>query len=308
MRAFACLLVFLAATAPAQAKLAVTDKTMGQSTPKVEMSVHYPATGRPALDRLFADYARARIKEIGQPGPDETHGVPYSVHVAYSVTRNDDRFFSVMFAVEEYTGGAHPIHFDRSFTFLMPEGTETFLPELVDGTRGLARLSQLAIADLGKRLLHGPDAMTNADWIRSGATPTALADIAFEWGPKDLVLHFGEYAVAPYAAGPQQVRIPMTAIADLVRADPRAPAPSFDCKKAASTVEKAVCADTALARQDRQVAEAYARRRENESDQKARAGLLEAQRAWLAMRDQTCGGDAACLSKAYRQRLVALTP
>lgn len=309
MRPILCLLAFLAAATPALAKLPVADRAISQSSPKVKMDVHYPVTGRADLDTLFADYVRARIREVGQPGSDETHGVPYSLIASYKVTRNDDRFFAVLYTVEEYTGGAHGMHVQESFTFLMPEARRVYLPELVDGARGLSRLSTLAIADLSKRLLQGPDAMTNADWIKGGAAPAQLAATPFEWGDQALILHFGEYAVAPYAAGPQTVRLPMAAIADVVRRDPRAPAPSFDCGKAAGAVEKALCADAGLARLDWQVAWAYARTRDMEQDAKARAAVLGGQRAFLAARDKSCAsGNAVCLSKAYQRRLAALEP
>jgi uncharacterized protein YecT (DUF1311 family) len=172
----------------------------------------------------------------------------------------------------------------------------------------MSSLSNLSIADLTRRLLAKPDdAMTTAAWIKTGTTPAQLAQIAFEWNPNALVLHFGEYAVAPYAAGPQEVRIPMPAIAAIARRDPRAPAASFDCAKASSPVEKTVCADAALARLDRQVGEAYARTREADFNPKARTAALETQRAWLAARDKACGGgNAACLSDSYRKRLAAL--
>lgn len=309
MRPLLCLPALFALIAPALAGLPVADRAMGQSGDRVKIDVHYPVTGRPGLDTLFAAYVRARIREVGRPGPDETHGVPYSLNASYRVTRNDDRFFAVLYTVEEYTGGAHPIHFQESFTFLMPEARRIYLPELVDGARGLSKLSRLAMADLTGRLLHGPDAMTNADWIAEGASPAQLAATPFDWGPRALVLHFGEYAVAPYVAGPQDVRIAMAKIADVVRPDPRAPAPSFDCARAVGAVEKALCADAGLARLDWQVAYAYARRRDLEQDAKAKARLLADQRAFLAARDKSCGGgNEVCLSKAYRRRLAALEP
>jgi uncharacterized protein YecT (DUF1311 family) len=306
--AYTLALLALAAPAPAQAKVTVADKTMGRTTPKVEIKVHYPVTGRAGMDRLFADYVRDRIRETGQPGPQESNGASYYVSAAYTVTRNDEQFFSVLFSVEEYSGGAHPIHFQESFHFLMPEGARTYLPELVDGARGMARISNLAITDLNRRLMKGPDPMTNADWIRAGAAPSYLAQIAFDWTPRELVLHFGEYAVAPYAAGRQEVRLPISALAGILRANPRAPAASFDCLHAASAVEKTVCADAALARLDRQVAEAYGRKRVSEADAKARVALLEGQRAFLAARDKSCGGERACLAKAYCKRLAVLEP
>lgn len=291
------------------AKVTVSDKAIARKSKSLEVDVHYPVTGRPVIDTLLADYAHARVNEVSpEDAASDPSGNAYSVHLAYRVTRNDDKFFTVFFTGDEYTGGAHPMHFEESFVFLMPNGARVFLPELVDGARAMSSLSNLAVTDLTKRLLAKPDdAMTTAAWIKTGTTPAQLAQIAFEWNPDALVLHFGEYAVAPYAAGPQDVRIPMPAIAGITRPDPRAPAASFDCAKASSPVEKTVCADAALARLDRQVGEAYARTREADFNPKARTAALESQRAWLAARDKACGGgNAACLSDSYRKRLAAL--
>lgn len=305
---FLCLAVILAWAGPALAAVPVADRAVSRSSARLKMDVHFPVTGRPALDGVLADYARARIQEVGEPPADLTHGVPYTLNVSYKVTRNDDRFFAVLFTVEEYTGGAHPMHGQESFHFLMPEGRRVYLPELVDGMRGLSLLSRLAIADLSKRLL-GPDGISNADWIADGAAPAQIAATPFEWNRDALVLHFGDYAVAPYVAGPQTVRLPMAAIAAVVRPYPRAPAPSFDCAKAAGKIEAALCADAGLARLDWQVALAYARKRDMEKDPKARAALLAGQRAFLTARDRACAsGNDVCLSKAYQRRLAVLEP
>lgn len=304
---FVLLGVVLLASA-ADARVPVADKAITRKSRSLEVDVHYPVTGRPAIDALLADYASARVGEVSPQEAASDPGHTYSVHLAYRVTRNDDKFFTVFFTGDQYMGGAHPMHFQESFNFLMPDGARVFLPELVDGARGMSQLSKLAVADLTKRLLARPDeAMTTADWIRNGTTPAQLAQVAFEWNPDALVLHFDEYAVAPYAAGAQQVRLPMNALAAILRPDPRAPAPSFACARAASAVEKTLCANAALARQDRQVAEAYARKRDSDFNPKARTAALEEQRAWLATRDKSCGGgDAACLSKSYQRRLAAL--
>jgi uncharacterized protein YecT (DUF1311 family) len=300
------LLVLLASAT--DAKVTVTDKATVRKSKLLEVAVHYPVTGRPAIDKLLAGYAQARMAEVTAEDAASDPGHTYSVHLAYRVTRNDDKFFAVFFTGDEYMGGAHPNPFEESFVFLMPDGARVFLPELVDGARGMSSLSTLAIADLTKRFLAKPDdAMTTADWIKTGTTPAQLAQIAFEWNPDALVLHFGAYAVAPYAAGRQEVRLPMTAIAGIVRPDPRAPAPSFACAKAASAIEKAVCTDAALARLDRQVAEAYARKRDTDFNPKARLATLKEQRAWLKARDQGCAkADAVCLSKSYQSRMTAL--
>ena len=92
-----------------------------------------------------------------------------------------------------------------------------------------------------------------------------------------------------------------------MRKDFRAPAASFDCAAAATPTEKAVCSDVALARLDRDVAEAYARKLKYEFDAAAKENIKQAQRAWLATRDSTCSdASVQCLTGVYKARLAAL--
>ncbi len=86
-------------------------------------------------------------------------------------------------------------------------------------------------------------------------------------------------------------------------AAPGARAASFDCAKASTATEKAVCRDPALSKQDEAVTAAY----------KAAQGLWPAgtwpayirleQRNWLKDRDSVCKGDVACLKRDYELRL-----
>jgi uncharacterized protein len=76
-----------------------------------------------------------------------------------------------------------------------------------------------------------------------------------------------------------------------------APAASFDCAKAGTAAEKAICQDARLAGLDRALGEAYAARLARE------AGLRAEQRAWLKARDAGCGGERACLTAFLKARL-----
>ena len=74
--------------------------------------------------------------------------------------------------------------------------------------------------------------------------------------------------------------------------------PSFDCDKAATLSEKAICASEALARLDREIAALYRERR----TRVPLGRLLETvQRQWLELRDR-CGADATCLEKEMSER------
>jgi uncharacterized protein len=82
---------------------------------------------------------------------------------------------------------------------------------------------------------------------------------------------------------------------------PSARAASFDCAKASTFVEKAICSDKQLSGLDDQLAGLYKAARATA----ANSATLEAeQQAWLSARDQCT--NAACLKKAYADRIAAL--
>jgi uncharacterized protein len=83
---------------------------------------------------------------------------------------------------------------------------------------------------------------------------------------------------------------------------PSAQAASFDCAKASSFVEKAICSDQQLSAMDDQLARLYKAAR---ADSSGNATLEAEQKAWLSSRDRCA--DAACLKKAYVDRIKALS-
>jgi uncharacterized protein len=98
------------------------------------------------------------------------------------------------------------------------------------------------------------------------------------------------------------------AIFALLAASP-AVAQSFDCSKARTPIEQAICASPALAAQDKALNDAYIAARANlASDSPEAAALRDSQRAWISERNRACGaGDAAsCLAASYKARLSAI--
>ncbi|WP_339487458.1 lysozyme inhibitor LprI family protein [Pseudomonas sp. RL_5y_Pfl2_70] len=79
-------------------------------------------------------------------------------------------------------------------------------------------------------------------------------------------------------------------------------ASAMDCTKAASVVEKAICADKPLYELDAQMGAAY---RKLIKAAPGQAEVKKAQRQWLKERDQ-CVEDVTCLKQRYQDRLQAL--
>jgi hypothetical protein len=75
----------------------------------------------------------------------------------------------------------------------------------------VSRLSELAIASLSRR------EYAVSEMVFRGAGPVADNFKVFTLTDSSLVLHFPTYQVAPGAAGPQEVEIPLDALAPLLR-------------------------------------------------------------------------------------------
>jgi uncharacterized protein YecT (DUF1311 family) len=305
------------AAGPARAQGKGETVTIERNSETVDNQVAYPRTGNAKLDPFFADWATSMVADFEKSAAedfasykaDPDGGMPwnaYSLYVGFGVPRNDAEMLVVGFDESIFTGGAHPNHNIESFNFLMPDGWQVFLPEIFDGKPALDRISALAIDDLTKQLL-GPDSMSDPDWVKSGAGPSWSNFQDFALLPDRLVIRFPPYQVAAYAAGDQKVEIPLSELAGLMRDDWRTPVASFDCGKAGTSTEKAICSDIPLARLDRALADSYAQALSWASDDAEKAKIRDAQRAWIGKRN-ACGGDVACLTAAYDARMKALQP
>lgn len=294
------------------APVAVNAVDIEESNDRYDLAVHYPGSGNAAIDAAIGGWASGLITGfVSQVNEDfasfaEEGDRPMwhsSLDLNYDVARNDDVLFVVDFNQSVFTGGAHPGHDIETFNFLMPDGWRVFLPEIFDPL-AVERISELAIADLDRQWDGG--SFIDDDWLNTGAGPEWENFREFLLLPDRLVIRFPTYQVAAYAAGAQEVSLPLSELEGLMRTDWRTPVPSFDCGKAGNATEDAICSDVALARLDRDMAGAYrASQRYAEDPEKTRT--LDSQRAWLGTRN-ACGGDIACLTGAYRSRLAVLGP
>ena len=83
-----------------------------------------------------------------------------------------------------------------------------------------------------------------------------------------------------------------------------AQAASFDCAKARTADEKAICANRSLNDKDVRMAQLYEINRKTLA-MGGRGALEDRQREWLRDR-RTCGGRRVCLNRSYDQRLGEL--
>jgi|SRR5215469_10287481 len=318
MKTFVCAgmaasIVLLAAQAGAA--LPVVKKSFSETRKHYEIGLSYPQTGVKAIDDDIRAIITKHADTFRKLAVSDTlpHEMPYSDDADYDIVRNDGKYFVVDWGEEIDLGGAHPSNEIFTANYQLPDGWRIFLPEMVDGDRGIRRVSELARAALDRQLV-GPDPMSDKNWIATGTAPVAKNFENFTLLPKSLCIEFPPYQVAAFAAGPQEVKIPLGDLASVMRTDWRAPQASFPCAQAATPLEKAICSNVPLARLDREVAETYFEmiRRSKEGSITPKVEALKAgQRAWLASRDTACAnkqGPAgiACLTSLYSRRVTAL--
>jgi uncharacterized protein len=101
-------------------------------------------------------------------------------------------------------------------------------------------------------------------------------------------------------------RLPLGLLALALMAAGSAHAASFDCKKAATAVEKAICADKGLGGLDEQVGESYRKLIDGAPSADVPA-LRDAQRSWLKQRNQCAPAELdTCLAESMKRRVKVL--
>lgn len=132
-------------------------------------------------------------------------------------TASGPRTISYIFTVYEDTLGAHGNTFFKTFTFDMTTGALLSLSDVFGASDYLTTLSSISRAKLPGVIGE----FAEADFIKAGTTPVADNFSNFYFEGTNFVLAFPPYAVAPYAAGPQTLRIPRATLATSLRAEYR---------------------------------------------------------------------------------------
>jgi uncharacterized protein YecT (DUF1311 family) len=290
------------------APLKITKHEIKQQKPTHEIDISYPLTGLPRIDAEIEPWARKLAADFASEATEAGETRPWSSELSFDIPRNDGKVLSIVFSHNTYTGGAHPNSSYRTFHFLLPEGYRADIAELFS-PRGIRRISHISISQL-KQDLAGPDGMSDTDWIKRGAGPNARNFENFILTPSELKVLFDAYQVAAYAAGPREVKIPLSQLRDALRPDPRAPAASFECLAARGPTETGICSSRDLARLDRLMGEAYVDALTWDGDEAKRRARQQGQRAWVAQRDAACGNAGArvvdCLTPLYEARIKVL--
>lgn len=152
--------------------------------------------------------------------PEESAGS--DLHIGYNIELAKDDLISVLLVVGSYSAGAaHPNSYSEVVNFDLKNGKQLNLSDVFQpGSKYLQALAAYCIADLKKQAKSkGEDSMLDDDWIQRGAGPEAENYESWTIGKQGLGITFDAYQVAAYAAGPQHVFVPYSALKEIIKSD-----------------------------------------------------------------------------------------
>lgn len=202
-----------------------------------EVSAHYPQlnggnnpnfekfnqVARGLVTKKVAGFKKDMAPEEGEePRPENSMGS--SLDVGYTLMLAQDDLVSVKFDVGSYyQGAAHPNSHSDVINYDLKNGKLLKLGDLFKpGSKYLQAIADYSIADLKKQ---GKEEGLIDGEIENGAAPLAKNYQSWVITKKGLGITFDAYQVGPYAAGPQSVIVPYSALKDVI--NPEGPISQF---------------------------------------------------------------------------------
>ena len=136
-----------------------------------------------------------------------------TLELKYDIEYATDDFVSIMISGYQYSGGAHGFTVFIPINYDLKNNTRIELQDLFKtGADYLTKLSDYCIPRLKTKL--GADA--DQKWIEDGAAAKAENYQLFTFSESGLKITFGDYQVAAYAVGPQNVTIPWSQLTTIL--------------------------------------------------------------------------------------------
>jgi len=160
--------------------------------------------------------------EADEPRPEGSMGS--DLNVSYEVALAQDDLISVEYSVGSYyQGAAHPNTFSEVINYDLKNGKQLKLADLFKpGAKYLQAIANYCIADLKKQ---ANEKGLEASEIENGAAANAKNYQSWTITRKGIGINFDAYQVGPYAAGPQFVLVPYSALKDVI--NPEGPVGQF---------------------------------------------------------------------------------
>jgi len=182
----------------------------------------FNAAARAMITKDVAAFKSAETPEASDEEidlPDETQ--TSTLDIGYQIRFATDDLISVEFHNGQYSrGAAHGNSFTAVLNYDVKNGKKLALADLFNPKSNYLKLiSDYCIKDLKEQSKKEKDSMLMDDQIQEGASARADNYKAWTITRKGLWIVFDPYQVAAYAAGPQHVLVPYSALKAIVKAD-----------------------------------------------------------------------------------------
>lgn len=183
----------------------------GMESPDIQSQIN-TAFEKDAVDRKEAMAKEA--EEFAREAKKQGYPLrPYELWTDFKVTYNKSGILSLYIENYEYTGGAHGMTVRKQYNLILNNGKEINLRELFrEGTDYKGIINQ----EITRQISADPDKFFPIGEM-GFKTIADNQDFYFEEG--GIVIYFGLYEIAPYAAGIQEFKIPFTLFKEGLNAD-----------------------------------------------------------------------------------------
>jgi hypothetical protein len=190
----------------------------GSTDPNFEK---FNQAARSLVTKQVSGFRKQMTDNAGEENPVDSE-TGSDLGAGYTIALAKDDLISVQFDIGGYSAGAaHPNSYTDAINFDLRNGKQLKLSDLFKtGAKYLQALSTYCVQDLKKQSKQkGEDGMLDDDWIQRGAGPDANNFRSWTITKKGLGINFDSYQVGPYAAGPQYVLVPYTALREIIKPD-----------------------------------------------------------------------------------------
>ena len=206
----------------------IEKKTVAASDPNgaYDIDIEYPfITGLPLLTAAKVnteiqkdiDALAIAFKQDAETTDGASTTEKSALLVRYNVLYQDPRLVSIRFDIAVYSAGAaHPNSFTTTLVYDLGTGIVVRLADIFKkGVDPLAFLSSYT----AKALMARNGLAGSADMVAAGTAPKAENFKSYLVTREGLLVIFDPYQVAAYAAGPQEVVVPWSALAGSLASD-----------------------------------------------------------------------------------------
>jgi len=196
--------------------------TVNVEYPQIEGDSRFDGFNQQARAMISKDVAAFKTAE-GTPSEEETtladEAQTSTLDIGYNIRFATDDLISVEFSEGQYSrGAAHGSSFTVVLNYDIKNKKKLVLADLFQAKSNyLNVISAYCIKDLQDQSKKND--MLTADQIKEGAGPRSENYGAWSLTRKGLWITFDPYQVAAYAAGPQHVLVPFSALKPIVKPD-----------------------------------------------------------------------------------------